>query len=114
QGRFGVSAVLVGTPGRRGLSIEQCVAGLVEGTIMAVSRLNDPGSGMQIDGIELQLVEMFEQAAEEAALSVDRLDELLSVELQGQVELVTDSEVHEGDGRLTGSPPKALTGTSWV
>ena len=112
--QLGVSAVLVGTPGRRGINIEQCVAALVEGMILAVTRLNEPGRGAPIDRMELQIVELYEDAAEEAALAVDRLDEMLSPELKGQVQLLTERVVEEGDGRLAGAPPRTLTGTSWV
>jgi len=111
---LGVSAVLVGTPGRRGLTIEQCVAALTEGVILAVARLNEPSRGVRIDQMELQLVELFEDAAEEAALAVDRLDELLSPERQREVQLVTERRVQEGDGRRAGAPPRSLTGTPWV
>lgn len=111
---LGVSAVLVGTPGRRGLSIEQCVGALVEGMARGVAQLNETTPAARIERIGLQFVELYDQPAEEAALAVANLPEILAPEVLDQVELLTDPRVAEGDGRLAGSPRRGQSGTSWV
>ena len=111
---MGVSAVLVATPGRRGLTVDQCVTALAEGAITAVARVNEMSGRGRIDRFCLELVELYDQKAEEAAMAAERLAATLPSDVRDQVDLVVDGTVSEGDGRLLGYPPRSVSGTSWV
>lgn len=111
---LGVSAVLVGTPGRRGLSVDQCVGALVEGVVRAVQLLNEPGQTTRVEKMQLEIVELYDQVAEEAALAVEAVPQVIAADRLRNVELVPNSRMIEGDGRLTGGQPRRLSGTPWV
>ncbi len=111
---LGISAVLVGTPGRRGVSIENAVVALVEGVLTAIRRIDTESPESRPDRLELEIVELYEQPAEQAALAVTRLPQLLDPDLLGRVELRVGDRIDSGDGRRPGAPQEGQSGTPWV
>jgi pimeloyl-ACP methyl ester carboxylesterase/tetratricopeptide (TPR) repeat protein len=110
----GISSVLVGCPGRHGLTIENTVTSLVEGVIEAVARLrrqDDPGA---LRTIELELIESYQQPAEDAAQVLGRLTDLLEPSLREQVELLPHERLEARDGRQPGARPRGGSGNAWV
>ncbi|HEX6597652.1 MAG TPA: CHAT domain-containing protein, partial [Acidimicrobiales bacterium] len=111
---IGVSSVLVSTPGRHGLSVESSVAGLVEGVVTAAGRLRKLNSGPRLERVILEVVELYEEPAEDAALAVVALPDLLDPRVLQEADVLAATRLATGDGRRAGSPPKDLTGTPWV
>ena len=110
----GLSSVLVGTPGRHGLTIENAVTSMVEGVIDGVTRLRRYDTNLPLGSVEFELVEVYQQPAEEAALLLGRLNELLEPSLRDQVDLLPCDRLTTRDGHRPGAPPRGASGDAWV
>ncbi len=111
---IGVSSVLVGTPGRHGLTIENAVTSLVEGVIEAVVRLRRQDEPIPLRTVELELIESYQQPAEEAAMLLADLDRLLEPGLRDQVDLLTVDRLVAREGHQPGAPPGRESGEAWI
>ncbi len=110
----GISSVLIGIPGRHGLSVESSVVALTEGVLEAISRLTTLEPPITLGLVELELVELYEQPAEEAAGVVCRIADLLEPSLAGQVDVVPRIHLRSGEGGQPSAPPRDASGTPWV
>lgn len=111
---FGVSSVLVGTPGRHGITLDSAVPALTEGVLAALERLRELDQPIALKRVELQLVELYEQQAEDAAQVVCRLGELVDADLARGADLILADRLARGDGARPGSVPRGGSGTPWV
>ncbi len=110
----GISSVLIGIPGRHGLSIESSVVALTEGVLEAIGRLATLEPPITLGSVELELVELYEQPAEEAAVVVCRILDLLEPSFIGQVDVVPSGHLRSGEGGQPSAPPRDASGTPWV
>lgn len=113
--RVGIAAVLVGTPGRFGLTVESSVRALVEGTALAVDELS------RTDGImdkarleELQIVELYEERAVHAAEVVRDLRNLLPPHIEARVDLRLPERLEARRGGRPGLPSRNASGDPWA
>ncbi|MEO6121651.1 MAG: CHAT domain-containing protein, partial [Acidimicrobiales bacterium] len=111
---LGVSSVLVGMPGRYGLPLETSLLSLVEGVVEAVRRLAGLDPPLQLHRVDLELVELYEQRAEQAAVLVTRLGELLDPAILREVELKPATRLTTGGGAQSNAPTPNGSGTPWV
>ena len=110
----GISSVLIGIPGRHGLSVESSVVALTEGVFEAIGRLATLDPPIKLASVELELVELYEQPAEEAAVVVCRIADLLEPSLAGQVDVIPCGHLKSGEGGQPSAPPRDASGTPWV
>lgn len=110
----GISSVLVGTPGRHGLSVESSVVALCEGVLQGVARLQTLDPPINLETVELEFVELYEQRAEQAAVLLSRITELLEPSLLNRVEVVAPTRLMQSDGAQPGAPDPGASGTPWI
>jgi len=111
---IGVSSVIIGSTGRHGLSIEDSITALVERVIQSAVRLRGLEDPVPVRTIELEVLDRYEQPAEEAAMVVGRLEELLEQPLLDQVDLVASRRLEIRDGFQPGYPRQEGPGNAWV
>lgn len=107
---LGLSSVLIGTPGRYGLSIRSSVFAIVEGAMRALARLGSQGPRR----FELNLIELYQQQADAAALVVGALPDEVDRELLRRVDLTTSTTVKTAEGGRPGAPLPDESGSPWI
>ncbi len=109
----GIAAVLVGTPGRYGLTVETSVAALVEGVARAIIQLSDSDmSRVRLD--ELQIVEFYEARATHAADATRQVRQLLPSRLRDRIDLRLPEVLESGRGGRPGMPSHNDSGDPWA
>lgn len=104
---LGISSVLIGTPGRYGLTVVDSIAATIRGVARAASEL---AGRVIID--ELELIELYEGAAADAASALDKLR--ASSELSDlDVTVHIDPEIEVRPGGRPGSRSYDESGAPW-
>ena len=104
---IGVSAVLVGTPGRYGLTIITSILATIRGVARASSNLGD-----KVTIHELEIIELSEARALEAAIALERLGD--SAELTTMdVPIEIDTTIESRPGGRPGSHGYEESGAPW-
>lgn len=114
------SAVAVGTSGVGAMSVEGCVAGLIDGLLAANEKLHghvDPRSGVRAwDHVRiagLEILEVLADKAEQVAHAVIRAQDLLQVPTGEHTELVLAQCLLEGEGGLPAWVPGEHQAGEW-
>jgi pimeloyl-ACP methyl ester carboxylesterase/CHAT domain-containing protein len=103
----GISAVLVGTPGRYGLTIVTSILATIRGVARASANLHD-----KVTISELEIIELSEARALEAAIALERLDD--SAELTTmEAPIVIDTTIQARPGGRPGSHGYEESGAPW-
>ncbi len=106
---LGVSSVLIGTPGRYGLSVQSSVFATVQGVARAAARL--ARFGAVID--DLEFIELYEGKAEEAALAIVQLKK--ANRFAGmEVPIEDESRIDVRPGARPGSGGYEESGAPWL
>ena len=114
DGPLGISAVVVGAPGRFGPSLEGAVTALTEGAIRAILKLDECGSSVRVEALELEFVEIYEQRAEQIAEIVGRLNNLVDPRLRETVDLDVDDQLTRSAGARPGASTTSDLSEPWV
>lgn len=114
------SAVAVGTGGVGAMSVESCVAGIVDGVVAANEMLHshtDPRTGARawdhLRIADLEILEVLADKAEQVAHAVRRTEDLLQVEAGDHTELVLADQLVEGEGGLPASVAAPAQTADW-
>lgn len=115
-----LASVAVGTGGVGAMSVEGCVAGMVDGVVAANETLHghtDPRTGtcawdhVRIAGLEI--LEVLADKAEEVAHAVRRTEDLLQVDSGDHTELVLADQLVEGEGGLPAPVAGPVPARDW-
>ncbi|HEX2064018.1 MAG TPA: CHAT domain-containing protein [Acidimicrobiales bacterium] len=107
------SAVLVGTSGADGLSVESSVLAITEGTVAAMQLLAEHPSGTRVSIDEIEFVEMYAQRGARAAYAVREIRRFLSPDRLAHVELHPAQRLERGEGARPGDLPLEYEAGSW-
>lgn len=108
-----LAAVLVGSSGREGLSIEASLAALVKGVVTANTILQSHGVADRVRIGELRIVELYTDRAEVAAQALRDLEERLGMELGGDLTVTAAPYLGELGGGMPGQPPGNYDAGQW-
>lgn len=105
-----VAAIPIGTSGVGAMSVEACVAGLVDAVTAANEQLRrhiDPGKGLrtwdQVRIARLEIIEVQGDKAEQVAHAVLRSEDLAQVDTGDHTRLVLGDRLRKGEGALPAS-----------
>jgi CHAT domain-containing protein/triacylglycerol esterase/lipase EstA (alpha/beta hydrolase family) len=104
----GVATVLIGTPGRYGLSVQGSILAMVQGVARAAARLKDT-----VRITELEIIELYEGKAEEAAMAVATLARTHRFDGM-DVQVVPETRIDMRPGGRPGAGDYEQTGTPWL
>ncbi|NND76092.1 MAG: alpha/beta fold hydrolase [Ilumatobacter sp.] len=107
---FGLSSVLIGTPGRFGLSIETSMVAIVEGIMGAMRQLGDD----RPDVFDLEFIELYEQQADDAASVLCSIHDEIDHGLLDEIDLVIHESVESREGGRPGAPTHNASGRPWI
>ncbi len=107
---LGLSSVLIGTPGRYGLSIETSMVAIIEGVLSAMRRLGED----RPDHFDLEFIELYEQQADDAAKVLCGIREEIDLGLLDSIDLGLDPTVGRRDGGRPGAPTHGASGRPWI
>ncbi len=107
---FGLSSVLIGTPGRFGLGIETSMVAIVEGVMGAMRRLGDDRPNQ----FDLEFIELYEQQADDAAKVLSTIREEIDHGLLDTMDLDITEAVERRDGGRPGAPTHNASGRPWI
>jgi tetratricopeptide (TPR) repeat protein len=108
----GISSVLIGVPGRHGLSLTNSIRAQVEGVARAL--IDVASTPSRVDVFELEFIECFEYRAENAVQVLQGLRDVLDPAVMSGVELKVDDRLDLRAGAYPGAPPFDESGDSWV
>lgn len=112
--RLGISSVLLGTTGRKDLSIDHSVAAIVTAVASANQRLGDARLPRPVRFDRIQVVEMYEDLAIEAVHAVHRLVDW-SPDSRVATQLITAARhLVTSEGGVTGQPPPDYEHGEWT
>ncbi len=110
---MGIASVLVGSPGRYGVTLKESVIGLTEGVARAMIELDRMGVDVSIT--EFELIELYELRAEEATYAARSLPNELTSDVTAAVDIEIVDQMEVRDGARTGGPGgSGDSGTPWV
>ncbi len=107
---FGLSAVLIATPGRFGLGIETSMVAIVEGVMGALRRLESD----RPDQFDLEFIELYEQQADDAAKVLCAIREEIDQSLLDTLDLDVSEIVEPRGGGRPGAPSHNTSGRPWI
>ncbi len=107
---FGLSSVLIGTPGRFGLEVETSMVAIIEGVMDALCRLGDE----QPAQFDLEFIELYEQQADDAAGVLCSIRDEIDHNLMTNVDLDIAEVVETRDGGRPGAPTHNVSGRPWI
>jgi triacylglycerol esterase/lipase EstA (alpha/beta hydrolase family)/CHAT domain-containing protein/tetratricopeptide (TPR) repeat protein len=110
----GVSSVLVGVPGRYGLPLQSSIRALATGVARALVSAREGEPPLPIEDFELELIEYYENRAENAAQVVLGLGELLERGLREEIELEPADRLARRGGARPGAPMAGESGEPWI
>lgn len=108
--RFGLSSVLIGTPGRFGLELETSMVAIIEGVMSAIIRLGDDRPNQ----FDLEFIELYEQQADDAAKVLCSIREEIDHNLFATIDLDITEAVEIRSGGRPGSPTHNASGRPWI
>ncbi len=110
---IGLSAVLIGTPGRYGLAVESSVAALVEGVVRAIIDLSEKDVWERVRLEELQIIELYEVRATHATEVAQQTRDNLPAKFRDRIDLRLPEALETGRGCRPGMPSRNDSGDPW-
>ena len=111
---LGVSAVLIGSFGRYGVSIPNAVQALVNGFLQSLSRMESINPDLIPRRAELELIELYEQGAEQALEVARQLPEHIDTGLSQTVDLQVEDRLTIRAGGRPGAARSGESGRVWI
>lgn len=109
---FGVAAVLIGTPGRHGVTVRESISAMTEGVATALVKLMQ--LKVPVMKCEFEIVELYELKADEALREARELNRVLPPHVSSQIALDIEPLIVEREGGRTGAPEFAASGSPWI
>ncbi|HWM21889.1 MAG TPA: CHAT domain-containing protein [Ilumatobacteraceae bacterium] len=109
----GLSSVLVGSYGPDGLQVPTVVGAIVEGVLLANRELASSQTERPVRIDELEIVELYEQRAEDAARIVRDIERYLPVALQAGGEVRPSDRLVVGEGGRPSAPTAEYGAGMW-
>ena len=107
---FGLSSVLIGTPGRFGLEIETSMVAIIDGVMRALDRLGEDRPSQ----FDLEFVELYEQQADDAARVLCSITDEIDHNLLDDLDLDIIEAVETREGGRPGAPTHNASGRPWI
>jgi CHAT domain-containing protein len=108
-----LSSVLIGSYGPDALQLPTAISALVEGVILANLELASSASLQPVRIDRFEIVEVYEQRAEDAARVLQDIDRYLPVSRRAGATLVPADQIEAGEGARPGAPSELYGAGTW-